>query len=99
MRRTRHDVFAKASTTRYVVLWDMHRTVIECQRIAAGADLRACVTAAIEQYRVHGWQPEGPTDFGFVFLSRGNDRRLLALTERNPQDEAHHSFNPHRQKQ
>ena len=37
---------------------------------------------AIARYKVDGWQPESLADFGFVFLSRGDGRRLLTLTER-----------------
>jgi hypothetical protein len=94
MRRTRHDPFAKATTMRYVVTWDMQRTVIECQQIPGGSDLRAALAAVLERLVSEGWRPEGLPDFGFVFLSRGGERRLLALTERDPHMSASESFNP-----
>ena len=81
MRRRRYDVFAKATTARYAVLQDMQRTVIECQQIPAGSDLYASLATIIERLAGEGWKPEGAPDFGFVFLSRGGERRLLALTE------------------
>jgi hypothetical protein len=37
MRRTRYDVFTKATTPRYVVLWDLHRQVIDCQQLVPAA--------------------------------------------------------------
>jgi hypothetical protein len=95
MRRTRHDVFAKATTTRYVVLWDMFRTVIECQRIAAGSDLRTSLATAVERFKADGWEPGCEADFGFVFLSREDGRRLLALTKRDPFNETTQSFDPY----
>jgi hypothetical protein len=96
MRRTRHDVFAARSQPHYVVLWDLQWRVVECALIAAGGDLRQSLASAIERMQADGWRPEGAPDYGFVFLSRGCERRLLALTERHPSDDRLHGFDPHR---
>jgi hypothetical protein len=96
MRRTRHDVFARARQTRYIVIWDMLWRLIDYTEIPPGFDLRASLARAIERHGAEGWQPEGAPDHGFVFLSRGGERRLLLLTERHPQDQSRQTFDPHR---
>jgi len=48
MRRTRHDSYAKDyRNPRYIVVWTMQHEVIECERIAPGADLRAAMLATM----------------------------------------------------
>jgi len=44
------------------------------------------MAAAIDRLASEGWQAEGSAEYGFVFIRRGDDRRLLMLTERDPQD-------------
>jgi hypothetical protein len=50
--------------------------------------------AAIDRLSNEGWQPEGTPDFGFVFLNRGDIRRLLIHTERDPYDTSPQTFSP-----
>jgi hypothetical protein len=78
--------FIKASTPRYVVLWDMHWHVIDCQRLQAAADLSSAMAAAIERLSCQGWLAEGSAEYGFVFVRREGERRLLMLTPRDPHD-------------
>jgi hypothetical protein len=54
------------------------------------------MTAAIERLAADGWQPEDQPRFGFVFIRRGDERRLLSLTPRDPHDCMPTSFNPFR---
>jgi hypothetical protein len=84
MRRARHDVFANATGNRYIVLCYLQWQVIECMMISAGSKLRQGLVSAVERLQADDWKPEGAPDYGFVFLSRGGERRLLALGERDP---------------
>jgi hypothetical protein len=43
----------------------------------------------------HGWVIEGDAAFGFAFVHRNGERRLLMLTERDPADIARQSFSPY----
>lgn len=88
--------FAKSSAPRYLVLWDMHWHVLDCRRLEAGADLSSAMTAAIERLSGAGWQAEGSTKYGFVFVRREEERRLLSLTERDPNDATVQAFSPFR---
>jgi hypothetical protein len=96
MARYRFHAFNNASTPRYVVVWDIHWHVMACQCLKPRADLTGAMAAAIERLKADGWQAEGSAEYGFVFIRRGDDRRLLALTERNPYDMTPQSFSPFR---
>jgi hypothetical protein len=50
--------------------------------------------AAIERLSVEGWQIEAEPRFGFAFIHRNSERRLLMLTPRDPYDNRPQSFNP-----
>jgi hypothetical protein len=52
------------------------------------------MTAAIERLASEGWETEGKPRFGFVFIRRAGERRLLMLTPRDPHDTQPQSFNP-----
>lgn len=94
MRRTRHDVLASSPNPRFVVLWGLNWTLIDCERLAPRTDIRAAWNRALERQRQHGWMPEDRGDFGFVFLSGVGGRRLLMMTEREPGDPTRQSFTP-----
>lgn len=96
MGRYTFPAFKKASTPRYVVVWDMHWHILECQRLEPAADLSSAMAAAIERLQGEGWQPEGGIEYGFVFIRRETDRRLLMLTPRDPYDTTSQSFSPFR---
>ena len=96
MRRTRHDIFATSTTMRYIVLWTLHWQAIEAQQLSPRTDLRGAFAATIKRLEADGWKLEGDTAFGFVFINRAGERRLLTLTERDPADDSPQSFNPHR---
>ena len=84
MQRTRHNVFAKATTPRYVVVWSIHWQVIECQRLEPATDLCAAMAATIERLHVEGWEADGSAEHGFVFIRRSDERRGAC-----PHDAAH----------
>jgi hypothetical protein len=54
------------------------------------------MAAAIERLEGEGWQAEGSAEYGFVFIRREPERRLLMLTPRDPYCTAPQSFDPFR---
>jgi hypothetical protein len=90
----RHDIFARAKTSRYVVIWDLHWRVIEVQRLEPASDLYGALVATVERLKRDGWEIEGAIDHGFAFANRDGERRLLALTERDPADTERQAFTP-----
>lgn len=94
MARYRHQIYAQAGTPRFCVLFGLQWQVLECSRLEPGADLKAAMTAAISRLADEGWQTEGGEQFGFVFMRRAAERRLLILTERDPHDMRPQTFSP-----
>ena len=94
MTRHRNEVYTTARTPRFCVIFDLQWQVIESLKLEARSDLSAAMAAAIEQQASLGWQTEGSHEFGFVFLRRAGERRLLILTERDPHDSRPQSFSP-----
>jgi hypothetical protein len=94
MARYTFPAFDKASTARFVVVWDLHWHVIECQRLEPAADLSGAMAATIERLEGDGWQVEATPEYGFVFIRRATDRRLLMITQRDPADASWQSFTP-----
>ena len=96
MPRYSFPAFNTATTPRYVVVWDLQWQIIECRRVEPVSDLRAAMREAIERLAAEGWQAEGETDYGFVFIRREGARRLLMLTPRDPHCSTLQSFSPFR---
>jgi len=96
MARYTFPVFDKASAPRYVVVWDLHWHVLECERLEPAADLSGAMAATIERLKGEGWRPEGGAEYGFVFIRREAERRLLTMTPRDPYDMTPQSFSPFR---
>jgi hypothetical protein len=96
MARYRFTAYKNDAQPRYIVLKDMQHQVIEVQRLDPAADLSGAMTATIERLASEGWQAEGTAEYGCVFIRRGDDRRLLMLTERDPDSTTVQSFNPFR---
>jgi hypothetical protein len=94
MGRYRHQVYTPAGTPRFCVLFGLQWQVIECSKLEPGTDLKAAMTAAIGRLADDGWQTEGGEEFGFVFIRRAGERRLLILTERDPCDMRPQAFSP-----
>ena len=93
MGRYTFPAYVKASTPRYVVVWDLQWQVLACQRLEPEADLSGAMVSAIQQLAGDGWQAESEPNYGFVFIRRKTERRLLMLTPRNPYDAAQ-NFSP-----
>jgi hypothetical protein len=54
------------------------------------------MAAAIALLEADGWQAEATPDYGFTFIQRSTERRLLMLTPRDPYSAAAQSFDPFR---
>ncbi len=63
---------------------------------ARRADLSGAMAATIERLSGEGWQAEATPEYGFVFIRRETERRLLALKPRDPYDTTAQSFSPFR---
>jgi hypothetical protein len=94
MPRTRPDPFAHTPHVRYIVLWDLDWRVLYCSPVGTGVSLRGALQNAIVRLESEGWEANGTAEFGFLFLTRCKERRLLMLTARNPLERSPQSFNP-----
>jgi hypothetical protein len=94
MGRYTFPAFNTTTRPRYVVLWDLHWHVLDCQRLEPGTDLSVAMAAAIERLEGAGWQAEATPEYGFVFVRRELERRLLMLTPRDPYSTTFQSFSP-----
>jgi hypothetical protein len=94
MARYHHNVYTKAKTPRYCVIFDLQWQIVDCPQLEPSTDLRSAMTAAIDRLTSEGWIAEGTSKFGFVFLNRNGTRRLLILTERDPFDVTPQTFSP-----
>jgi hypothetical protein len=54
MGRYPFPAFNKAPTPRYVVVWDLHWHLIDCQRLEPATDLSGAMAAAIERVASNG---------------------------------------------
>jgi hypothetical protein len=96
MGRYRFPAFNTATTPRYVVLWDLQWRVLDCQRLEPAADLSGAMAATLDRLAADGWQAEATPEYGFVFIRRDGERRLLALTPGDPYEATPQSFSPFR---
>jgi hypothetical protein len=96
MGRYTFPAFNTSTGPRYVVVWDPHWRILECQRLEPAADLSGGMAAAIERLARDGWEAEATPEYGFVFIRNGADRRLLMLTARDPYSCEWQSFSPFR---
>ncbi|MHB8723547.1 MAG: hypothetical protein ACYDAH_19440 [Steroidobacteraceae bacterium] len=83
-----------ARTPRFIVLWDLQWRIIDHQRIEPHADLRLAMASTLQQLSSEGWQAEGDALYGFVFIRRLGERRMLMLTPRDPFAVSQQSFDP-----
>jgi hypothetical protein len=94
MGRYKFIAYQKASTPRYIVMYGLQWQVIDSQRIEPHADLLSAMTSAMQQLAAEGWQAEGDARYGFVFIRRLGERRMLMLTPRDPFAKSQQSFDP-----
>jgi hypothetical protein len=94
MGRYQFPAFNQATTPRYLVVWDLQWQIIDCRCLEASSDLSAAMSTAIERLADQGWKAEGSIEYGFVFMRRAAERRLLMLTRRDPFTTTAQSFSP-----
>jgi hypothetical protein len=94
MGRYKFIAYQKSPTPRYIVVYGPQRQIIDTQRIEPNADLFAAMTSAMQRLATEGWEAEGDARYGFVFIRRRGERRLLTLTPRDPYDTSAQSFDP-----
>ncbi len=94
MGRVRRNVFAISGAQHYIVVWDLQWQIIDVVQPPRGQDLQAALAAAISRLERDGWACESAGEFGFAFVKRGHERRLVMLTARDPFASAAQSFSP-----
>ena len=94
MGRARHNVFAQSNSQRYLVVWDPQWRIIDCLRPPPGSDPRTALADAIARLEREGWTAQSGAEFGFTFLTRADERRLVTITGRDPFNSAAQSFSP-----
>jgi len=94
MHRDHHDRYTRSAQPAYIVIRDMQHHAIDVHRLVPATDLRAAMAAAIRRLEEEGWLPEGSAAYGFVFVQRTGERRLLMLTPEDPFDATAQSFDP-----
>jgi hypothetical protein len=96
MARHHHNIYASDTRPRWVAVFGLQWQVIESHRLEPATDLYGSMAAAIARLAAEGWQIEAEPRFGFSFIRRDGERRLLMLTPRDPYDTRPQSFNPFR---
>jgi hypothetical protein len=92
--RYKFTAYQKTSTPRYIVVFGLQWQIIDSQRIEPHADLLTAMTSAMRQLATEGWEAEGDARFGFVFIRRLGERRMLMLTPRDPFAMSEQAFDP-----
>jgi hypothetical protein len=94
MGRYKFIAYSRSAAPRYIVVWSLQWQIVECQRVEPNADLSAAMSKTLQQLEAQGWQAEAGTPYGFAFIRRQSERRLLMLTPRDPFDSSLQSFDP-----
>ncbi len=84
MRRHPCDPLANTRQPHWLTVSDLHRNLITCEPLAAGANLRESLRTALTKCAAEGWQAENDGTYGFVFITKGAERRLINLTPADP---------------
>jgi hypothetical protein len=84
MARRRFDPLADTRRPHWLTVSDAHLKLIASDSLPAGADLRGVLRAALTQYAAQGWQAESDGAYGFTFIAKGSDRRLVNITPADP---------------
>ena len=96
MSRYVPHLFAADRRRRYIVVWSLQWAIIERTELEANSNFDAAMAMALRRWALQGWEAEGEYDYGFAFLRKDRERRLMAITPRDPYDERPQSFNPYR---
>jgi hypothetical protein len=91
-----YKVYERDTRPRWIAVFGLQWQVIESHRLDPATDLYGAMTAAIARLAAEGWRNEAEPRFGFAFIRRDGERRLMVLTPRDPHDTRPQSFNPFR---
>jgi len=86
--------YSTNASPRFVVVWDLHWNVIESHQLEPTQDLPDAMAAAVARLAGDGWHANGSTLSSLVYFYRGNERRLLMFTPKDPDRTAHEAFIP-----
>ena len=81
---------------RFIVVYGLQWQILERLPVEPGGDLVAAMAATIADLAADGWEAECDAAWGFCFVRKGLERRLVSLTARDPLDRRVQSFNPFR---
>ncbi len=96
MSRYVPHLFAADRCPRYIVVWTLQWVIVERTELEANSNFEAAMSMALRRWSLQGWEVESGYDYGFAFLRQGSERRLMAMTPRDPNDQRPQSFNPYR---
>ena len=82
-KRSTYDPLQTVREPRWLARLDKFSNVIDCRRLAPGADLRATLTQGIEALRKDGWTIEG-LSFGGTFVNRAGERHYIGIYPTDP---------------
>ena len=94
MGRYQYQVYERSHKPRFLAVFGLQWQILEAQVLEPAADLAGAMAAAIERLVEEGWQAESEARFGFTFVRRDTERRLLMLTPLDRYNMAQQSFNP-----
>src|SRR5450432_2860043 len=75
MCRHRCDPLADNRRPHWLTVSDLHRNLIACEVLPAGADLRGVLRITLARWAADGWQVENDGAYGFAFIAKGAERR------------------------
>lgn len=94
MGRYKFIAYQSASSPRYLVVYGLQWQIIDHQLIEPHADLLSMMTSTLQRLASERWQAEGDARYGFVFIRRLGERRMLMLTPRDPFATTQQAFDP-----
>jgi|ERR1700722_1980093 len=94
MGRYKFVAYENASSPRYLVVYGLQWQIIDHQRIEPRSDLLTAMTSTLQQLASEGWEAEDDARYGFVFIRRLGERRMLMLTPRDPFATSQQAFDP-----
>jgi hypothetical protein len=85
MHRDVFDTLDPTKETRWCVVRNMHRTVLEARTLPAGADLTRALVAAMLEHIDAGWRlGEFSSRTGFFFCDKAGERRMVEMSPSDP---------------
>jgi hypothetical protein len=94
MSRYKFIAYDRSAAPRYIVIWSLQWQIVECRRVEPHSHLSAAMSGALQQLEAQGWHAEADAQYGFAFIRRQCERRLLMLTSRDPFDSSLQCFDP-----